>query len=189
MRYLPSFKTSLRLSRDLFRILGLMLWGMGAFITLFFLYSQFNEYKSDLRQQFYSGYENLQVYIQQTAATLNSIQSMTDLYQIKLQESTEENTFTSKFMELPNASNYSFYKLTPNTDCDHFRDKAENYLQAFEQLNYFWKESIAAPQALNHVFLVGSKSYCLVDYPIRSTISDIEILKKLATKVCELIKV
>ncbi len=180
MRYLPSFKTSLRLSRDLFRILGLMLWGMGVFITLFFLYSQFNEYKSDIRQQFYSGYENLQAYIQQTGATLNSIQSMTELYRVKLQESTEVKNLPSKFLELPNASNYSFYKLTPNTDCDYFRDRAENYLQAFEQLNYFWKESIAAPQALNHVFLVGSRSYCMVDYPIRSTISDIEILKKVS---------
>ncbi|MBQ0533391.1 MULTISPECIES: two-component system sensor histidine kinase RcsC [Providencia] len=180
MRYLPSFKTSLRLSRDLFRILGLMLWGMGVFITLFFLYSQFNEYKSDIRQQFYSGHENIQAYIQQTGATLNSIQSMTELYRVKLQESTDENNLPSKFLELPNASNYSFYKLTSNTDCDYFRDRAENYLQAFEQLNYFWKDSIAAPQALNHVFLVGSKSYCLVDYPIRSTISDIEILKKVS---------
>ena len=180
MRYLPSFKTSLRLSRDLFRILGLMLWGMGVFITLFFLYSQFNEYKSDIRQQFYSGYENLQAYIQQTGATLNSIQSMTELYRVKLQESTEEKSLPSKFLELPNVSNYSFYKLTPNTDCDYFRDRAENYLQAFEQLNYFWKESIATPQALNHVFLVGSRSYCMVDYPIRSTISDIEILKKVS---------
>ncbi|MCL0020331.1 two-component system sensor histidine kinase/response regulator, partial [Providencia rettgeri] len=157
-----------------------MLWGMGVFITLFFLYSQFNEYKSDIRQQFYSGYENLQAYIQQTGATLNSIQSMTELYRVKLQESTEVKNLPSKFLELPNASNYSFYKLTPNTDCDYFRDRAENYLQAFEQLNYFWKESIAAPQALNHVFLVGSRSYCMVDYPIRSTISDIEILKKVS---------
>ncbi|EMK3755134.1 two-component system sensor histidine kinase RcsC [Providencia rettgeri] len=180
MRYLPSFKTSLRLSRDLFRILGLMLWGMGVFITLFFLYSQFNEYKSDIRQQFYSGHENLQAYIQQTGATLNSIQSMTEQYKTKLQESGNGKATSTSFMDLPSASNYSFYKLTADTDCDYFRNRAENYLHAFEQLNYFWKDSIAAPQALNHVFLVGSRSYCMVDYPIRSTISDIEILKKVS---------
>lgn len=157
-----------------------MLWGMGAFITLFFLYSQFNEYKSDIRQQFYSGYENLQGYIQQTSSTLNAIHSMTEQYQLKLQESKSESDLPRSFLELPNVSNYSFYKLTANSDCDYFKDRAENYLHAFEQLNYFWKDSIAAPQALNHVFLVGSRSYCMVDYPIRSTISDIEMLKKIS---------
>ncbi|HGN1705530.1 TPA: two-component system sensor histidine kinase RcsC [Providencia rettgeri] len=180
MRYLPSFKTSLRLSRDLFRILGLMLWGMGAFITLFFVYSQFNEYKSDIRQQFYSGYENLQAYIQQTGMTLNSIQSMTEKYKTRLEEFGTEAHIPTNFIESPNVSNYSFYKLTENSDCDYFKDRAENYLYAFDQLNYFWKDSIAAPQALNHVFLVGSTSYCMVDYSIRSTVSDIELLKKMS---------
>lgn len=180
MRYLPSFKTSLRLSRDLFRVLGLMLWGMGAFITLFFVYSQFNEYKSDIRQQFYSGHENLQAYIQQTGMTLNSIQSMTEQYKTRLEESGMESRIPNNFITSPGVANYSFYKLRENTDCDYFKERAENYLYAFEQLNYFWKDSIAAPQAMNHVFLVGSKSYCMVDYPIRSTVSDIEMLKKMS---------
>ena len=178
MRYLPSFKTSLRLSRDLFRILGLMLWGMGAFITLFFLYSQFNEYKSDIRQQFNSGFESLQSYIQQTGETLQAIQSMTEQHRGKLDEYKTTNESEPEFMSLPGSANYSFYKLTLNSDCDYFQYRSQRYLLAFEQLNYFWKDSIAAPQGLNHVFLIGSQSYCLVDYPIRSTVSDIEMLKK-----------
>ncbi len=180
MRYLPSFKTSLRLSRDLFRILGLMLWGMGVFITLFFLYMQFNENKSDIRQQFHSGYENLQAYIVQTGASLQSIHTMTQQHELKLKEYREKVGRQLDFMSLPNSSLYSFYPLTRNSNCDIFKEKADAYLIAFEQLNYFWKDSIAAPQGLNHVFLVGTGSYCLVDYPIRSMVSDIEILKKMA---------
>ncbi|MEQ4675517.1 two-component system sensor histidine kinase RcsC [Providencia vermicola] len=178
MRYLPSFKTSLRLSRDLFRILGLMLWGMGAFITLFFLYSQFNEYKSDIRQQFHSGFESLQSYIQQTGETLQAIQSMTEQHRIKLDGHKNSNENEPEFMTLPGSVNYSYYKLTLNSDCDYFQYRSQGYLLAFEQLNYFWKDSIAVPQGLNHVFVIGSQSYCLVDYPIRSTVSDIETLKK-----------
>ena len=180
MRYLPSFKTSLRLSRDLFRILGLMLWGMGGFITLFFLYMQFNEIKSDIRQQFHSGYENLQGYIQQTGATLHSIQVMTEQHRKKLEEYRRSLGQKPDFMSLPTAGLYSFYPLTLNADCGFFKEKTEGYLLAFEQFNYFWKDSIAAPQGLNHVFLVGSDSYCMVDYPIRSVTSDIEALKKAA---------
>lgn len=178
MRYLPSFKTSLRLSRDLFRILGVMLWGMGAFITSFFLYSQFNEYKSDIRQQFHSGFESLQTYIQQTGDTLNAIQSMTELHEVNLKNDPRTFDMQPNYKSSLGLKNYSYYNLTPNSDCEYFKLKAKNYLHAFEQLNFFWKDSIAVPQGLNHVFLIGTASYCLVDFPIRSTVSDIEMLKK-----------
>ncbi|MGO2335673.1 two-component system sensor histidine kinase RcsC [Providencia sp.] len=159
-------------------MLGLMLWGMGVFITLFFIYMQFNENKSEIRQQFHSGYDNLQSYIQQTASTLRSIQSMTEQHRLKLDEFREKSGSKLDFMALPTSQSYSFYPLTPSSDCEYFKEKTESYLLAFEQLNYFWKDSIAAPQGLNHVYLIGSTSYCMVDYPIRSMVSDIETLKK-----------
>ncbi|WP_369310800.1 two-component system sensor histidine kinase RcsC [Providencia rettgeri] len=155
-----------------------MLWGMGAFITLFFLYTQFNEYKSDIRQQFHSGFESLQSYIQQTGETLQAIQIMTEQHRIKLDAYKKVRGSEPELLSSLGGATYSFYKLTLNSDCDYFQYRSERYLHAFEQLNYFWRDSIAAPQGLNHVFLIGSQSYCLVDYPIRSTVSDIEVLKK-----------
>ncbi|MFY3769708.1 Sensor histidine kinase RcsC [Providencia manganoxydans] len=172
MRYLPSFRTSLRLSRDLFRILGLMLWGMGVFITLFFLYTQFNESKSDIRQQFYSGFENMQAFILQTGTTLRSIQFMTEQHEDKLESQPD-------FVRLPATGSYSLYPLSSEANCEYFKTQTSAYLTAFEQLIYFWKDSIAAPQGLNHIYVIGSKSYCMMDYPIRTTVSDIEVLKKI----------
>ncbi|MCR4179194.1 two-component system sensor histidine kinase RcsC [Providencia vermicola] len=172
MRYLPSFRTSLRLSRDLFRILGLMLWGMGVFITLFFLYTQFNESKSDIRQQFYSSFENMQAFILQTGTTLRSIQFMTEQHEEKLVNQ-------PNYPTLPVTGSYTLYPLSPEADCVYFENSTTNYLTAFEQLIYFWKDSIAAPQGLNHVFVIGSKSYCMMDFSIRTTVSDIEMLKKI----------
>ncbi|WP_236620697.1 two-component system sensor histidine kinase RcsC [Providencia sneebia] len=154
-------------------MLGLMLWGMGAFITLFILYAQFNESKSDIRQHFYSGFETIQSFIVQTGETLNSIQSMTEQHRDKLLEQ-------PNYPLLPTDVSFSFYSLLPGSDCEHFKEKTKYYRNAFEQLIYFWKDSIAAPQGLNHVFIIGSKSYCMIDFPIRTTVSDIEILKKTA---------
>lgn len=171
MRYLPSFRTSLRLSRDLFRILGVMLWGMGVFITLFFLYSQFNESKSDIRQQFYSGFDNIQSFIIQTGTTLRSIQFMTEQHKSKLENQ-------SNIISLPEGSTYSLHPLSPETDCEYFEKHTDKYITAFEQLVYFWKDSIAAPQGLNHVYIIGARSLCMMDFPIRTTVSDIEMLKK-----------
>ncbi|MEQ5244634.1 hypothetical protein, partial [Escherichia coli] len=78
-----------------------MLWGMGLFITLFFLYTQFNEHKSDLRQQFHSGYENLQVYIQQSNATLRLIHSMTRQQKLKDQEYQQKMGIQQEEITLP----------------------------------------------------------------------------------------
>lgn len=130
MRYLPSFRTSLRLSRDLFRILGLMLWGMGVFITLFFLYTQFNESKSDIRQQFYSSFENMQAFILQTGTTLRSIQFMTEQHEEKLVNQ-------PNYPTLPVTGSYTLYPLSPEADCVYFENSTTNYLTAFEQLIYF----------------------------------------------------
>ncbi|HHR6222553.1 two-component system sensor histidine kinase RcsC [Providencia alcalifaciens] len=178
MRYLPSFKTSLRLSRDLFRVLGIMLWGMGLFITLFFLYTQFNEHKSDLRQQFHSGYENLQVYIQQSNSTLRLIHSMTRQQKLKDQEYQQKMGIQQEEITLPTSASYALYPLSPTADCEVFKQRTRNYLSAFEQLNMFWKDSIAIPQGVNHVFVFGTGSYCMMDYSIRAAVSDIDVLKK-----------
>lgn len=145
--------------------------GNGVFITLFFLYTQFNESKSDIRQQFYSGFENMQAFILQTGTTLRSIQFMTEQHEERLEN--EPN-----YVTLPATGSYSLYPLSPEADCTYFKNRTSDYLNAFEQLIYFWKDSIAAPQGLNHVFVIGSKSYCMMDFPIRTTVSDIEILKK-----------
>ncbi|WP_112836985.1 two-component system sensor histidine kinase RcsC [Providencia rustigianii] len=180
MRYLPSFKTSLRLSRDLFRVLGLMLWGMGLFITLFFLYMQFNESKSDLRQQFHSGYDNLQTYIQQTSTTLRLIHSMTEQQKVKYEEYQQKIDVQPESISMPTSTSYNLYPLIPTADCESFKKNTKNYLAAFEQLNYFWKDSIGAPQGLNHVFITGTISQCMMDYPTRSAVTDLEGLKRIA---------
>ncbi|WP_236611193.1 two-component system sensor histidine kinase RcsC [Providencia burhodogranariea] len=153
-------------------MLGLMLWGMGVFITLFFLYTQFNETKSDIRQQFYSSFEHMQSFILQTDTTLRSIQLMTEQHRAQLENK-------PNYVSLPISAQYSYYSLSPEADCEYFKKQAESYFAAFEQLVYFWKDSIAAPQGLNHVYLIGARSHCMVDFPIRTTVSDIEMLKKI----------
>ncbi|MEY1549488.1 hypothetical protein AB7Z54_22260, partial [Providencia manganoxydans] len=59
MRYLSSFKTSLKISRYLFRALGIMLWAMGALLTMFYLINIFNDTKSDIRQEYSNNYTDL----------------------------------------------------------------------------------------------------------------------------------
>lgn len=65
-----------------------------------------------------------------------------------------------------------------NGDCRIFKEKTQDYLSSFQQLIYFWKDSIAASQGINHVFIAGVNSHCMVDFPIRMTASNIELLKR-----------
>ncbi len=150
-----------------------MLWAMGAFLTLFYFFSQFNETKSDIRQQFNSSYDSMLTYIRQTNGMLRSIQFMTDSHMQKLKE--QPNIFAG----IADSSSSFYYALDPESDCNAMKEKNDLYLRSFQQLLYFWKDSIAAPQGLNQVFIVGIGNNCMVNFPIRTTMTDSESLKRI----------
>lgn len=149
-----------------------MLWAMGAILTLSYLINQFNQAKSDIRQQFNSSYDHMQTYIRETNGTLRSIQFMTESY---IEKRKAQPDFFSNKVE---HSSFVYHPLQVNGDCRIFKEKTQDYLSSFQQLIYFWKDSIAASQGINHVFIAGVNSHCMVDFPIRMTASNIELLKR-----------
>ncbi|WP_139213778.1 hypothetical protein, partial [Proteus mirabilis] len=84
MRYLSSFKTSLKISRYLFRALGIMLWAMGALLTMFYLINIFNDTKSDIRQEYSNNYTDLLGFFRQTSSTIRDLQYLAERHQEQL---------------------------------------------------------------------------------------------------------
>ncbi|MEW5109621.1 hypothetical protein AB1Y45_13630, partial [Morganella morganii] len=76
MRYFSSFQTSLKISRYLFRIVGVMLWGLGALVTVFYLLNIYNGMRNDIRQQYYSDYDALLAYFRQSTDMTRAIRYM-----------------------------------------------------------------------------------------------------------------
>ncbi|MDE1482804.1 two-component system sensor histidine kinase RcsC [Xenorhabdus bovienii] len=173
MRYLSSFRTSLKISRYLFRVLGFMLWALGALLTSFYLVNIFNEVKSDIRQEYNTNYDTMFSYIRHTTNTLRDIQYMTEKH--LSQKNEKDLTITLPY----NNPAFSYTPLNMNSDCDLLRKSTHNYLDSLNNLILFWKDNIAAPRGLNQIFLVGTQSMCMVSFSVRSTITEPETLKKM----------
>ncbi|NHB93637.1 two-component system sensor histidine kinase RcsC [Photorhabdus cinerea] len=174
MRYLSSFRTTLKISRYLFRVIGLMLWALGALLTAFYLVNIFNEVKSDIRQEYNANYDSTLSYVRHTASILRDIQYMTEKH---LLNSNEKKSAVFDFPH--NNPAFSYYPLNQSADCHTFRKNTHSYLNSLNNLIFYWKDNLAAPQGLNQVFLVGTQSMCMVNFSIRNTTTELDTLKKI----------
>ncbi|QUT00413.1 two-component system sensor histidine kinase RcsC [Proteus terrae] len=173
MRYLSSFKTSLKISRYLFRILGIMLWAMGALLTMFYLINIFNDTKSDIRQEYSNNYTNLLGFFRQTSGTIRDLQYLAERHQEQI--NLNPNMKNSLFYEGP----FSLHKLNDTADCELFKGQTNNYFRSFNSILYYWKDNTPALQGINQVFMVGSHSMCMINFPLRASPVDTEMLKKM----------
>ncbi|EMH0428601.1 two-component system sensor histidine kinase RcsC [Proteus mirabilis] len=173
MRYLSSFKTSLKISRYLFRALGIMLWAMGALLTMFYLINIFNDTKSDIRQEYSNNYTDLLGFFRQTSSTIRDLQYLAERHQEQLNLNPKMNN--SFFYEGP----FSLHKLSESADCELFKGQTNNYFRSFNSILYYWKDNTPALQGINQVFMVGSHSMCMINFPLRASPIDTELLKKM----------
>lgn len=157
----------------MFRTLGVMLWVMGAVITLFYLFNIFNEVKSDIRQQYYSTYDSMVDYVRYTDKVLRSIQYMVDSHIEKLVLDPNYKPV------LPKQLNINYLPLIADANCNKLRETSQKYLFVFNQLFSFWRTNLVPPQGLKTVFIVGPESKCMIDLTIRNSTTSVETLKKI----------
>ncbi|MEG0278832.1 MAG: two-component system sensor histidine kinase RcsC [Morganella sp. (in: enterobacteria)] len=175
MRYFSSFQTSLKISRYLFRIVGVMLWGLGALVTIFYLLNIYNGMRNDIRQQYLSDYDALLAYFRQSADITRDIQYMNE----RFVEGENGRVATSPLKRTIDGSFIGYQPLNAKSDCGVFRTAAGNYIVAFKDLLTYWQDNISAPQGLNQVFLVGSQTLCMVSFPIKNLSTDPETLRRM----------
>ncbi|WP_256738393.1 hypothetical protein, partial [Cronobacter sakazakii] len=67
MKYFVSFRSTLKVSRYLFRALALLLWLLIALFSVFYIVSALHVKESEIRQEFNLSYDQAQRYIQRTS--------------------------------------------------------------------------------------------------------------------------
>nr|MBA2816627.1 Sensor kinase protein RcsC [Candidatus Pantoea persica] len=78
MKYLVSFRTTLRISRYLFRALALLLWTLGAVLPTFFIISVLHDKESSVRQEFASNYSQAEWYVRHSADVMRELKYITE---------------------------------------------------------------------------------------------------------------
>ncbi|KAA9000012.1 two-component system sensor histidine kinase RcsC [Affinibrenneria salicis] len=171
MKYLASFHTTLKISRYLFRVLAIMLWALGAMISVFYISSVLYKKESELRQEYNLSFDQAQSYIRRASDIIREIKYVAE-NRLKMPADTRE-SFLSGQSDAP-----SFYPLLNGARCDAAYSGGQHPLRALSNFFYDWRENFSAAYNLNRVFFVSADRQCMVDFGIRNQSLDRDNLIK-----------
>lgn len=174
MKYFSSFRTTVKISRYLFRTLALLLWALGALLSAFYIISLLHQRESDLRQEYYTSYGQAQAYITRSVAIMREIKYVAEnrLNAGPAGLDMLNGVFAGK------TTRPEFSPLYPDSDCS--RTGAE-YHNAVDSLSYFlsyWKDSFSDAYDLNRVFYISGESLCMADFNFPGASGPAAILPK-----------
>jgi len=180
LKYLVSFRTTLKISRYLFRALALMLWMLGALLTTFYIINVLHERESQVRQEFNTSYDQTQWYVRHSADVTRELKFIAE---------NRLNTSSSGLDVLngvfPGKSTLpQFYPLYADSDCSAMSNTWRNSLESLSYFLNYWKVNFASAYELNRVFFVGGESQCLADFGVGNASVDRErALKSLHERI------
>lgn len=174
LKYLSSFRTTLKISRYLFRVLAVMLWSLGALLTTFYILNILNEKKSDIRQEYNTNFEQAQNYIRHSSDIIRDIKYMAEN---RLNHNTASSDIASGAF-IKNKATPKYYSLNSEADCATLNSSRHSSLDSLSNLILYWKENFAAAYDLNRIFFIGSDTMCMVDFDIRNVPMEQESLLK-----------
>ena len=161
MKYLVSFRTTLKVSRYLFRALALLLWLLIVLCSVFYIVNALHQKESEIRKEFNLSSDQAQRYIQRTSDV------MKELKYIAENRLTAENGIMAS--RIQNAQNDvpDFQPLFPDSDCSAMGTAWRGSLESLAWFMRYWRDNFSAAYDLNRVFLIGSANLCMADFGLR----------------------
>ncbi|MDY1036115.1 two-component system sensor histidine kinase RcsC [Lelliottia sp. CFBP8978] len=161
MKYLVSFRTTLKVSRYLFRALALLLWLLVALFSVFYIVNALHQKESEIRQEFNLSSDQAQRYIQRTADV------MKELKYIAENRLTAENGILASRGREDKSEVPDFEPLFPDSDCSAMGTAWRGSLESLAWFMRYWRDNFSAAYDLNRVFLIGSENLCMADFGLR----------------------
>ncbi|MGC6386322.1 two-component system sensor histidine kinase RcsC [Ewingella sp. S1.OA.A_B6] len=164
MKYLTSFRTTLRISRYLFRVLAFMLWSLGALLTTFYVLNIFHTKESEIRDEDNLNYDQAQSYIR------NSEDIMRDIKYIAEKRLNDSMTGLDIINGVISSKNTTptYHPLYSESDCSKLNSSNRNSLNSLGNMIHYWKDNFTDAYDLNRVFFIGGESLCMVDFGLNS---------------------
>ncbi|MGP3593205.1 two-component system sensor histidine kinase RcsC [Vagococcus sp. WN89Y] len=161
MKYPVSFRSTLKVSRYLFRALALLLWLLIAFFSVFYIVNALHDKESEIRQEFNLSSDQAQRYIQRTSDV------MKELKYIAENRLTAENGILTSRGQDDKTSVPTFAPLFPDSDCAAMSKSWRGSLESLAWFMRYWRDNFSAAYDLNRVFLIGSDNLCMADFGLR----------------------
>lgn len=172
MKYLVSFRTTLKVSRYLFRALALLLWLLIALCSVFYILNALQQKESEIRKELTLSAEQAQRYVQRTSDVMKELK-----YIAENRLTAEGGVLTprgqSVASEVPD-----FQPLFPDSDCSAMGNTWRGSLESLAWFMRFWRDNFSAAYDLNRVFLIGSENLCMADFSLRDVPAERETALK-----------
>ena len=180
MKYLVSFRTTLKVSRYLFRALALLLWLLIALVSVFYIVNALHQKESEIRQEFNLNSDQAQRYFQRTSDVIKELKYIA------------ENRLTAVNGVLPAISSKDssdvpdFEPLFSDSDCGALDTTWRGPLESLAWFLRYWRENFSAAYDLNRVFLIGSDNLCMANFGLREMpVERTEALKELHQRIMD----
>ncbi|QAA01745.1 two-component system sensor histidine kinase RcsC [Escherichia coli] len=161
MKYLASFRTTLKASRYMFRALALVLWLLIAFSSVFYIVNALHQRESEIRQEFNLSSDQAQRFIQRTSDV------MKELKYIAENRLSAENGVLSPRGRETQADVPVFEPLFADSDCSAMSNTWRVSLESLAWFMCYWRDNFSAAYDLNRVFLIGSDNLCMANFGLR----------------------
>ena len=151
MKYLVSFRTTLKVSRYLFRALALLLWLLVALFSVFFIVNALHQKEAEIRQEFNLSSDQAQRYIQRTSDVIKELKYIAE------NRLTAENGVMSLRARDDKTVVPNFEPLFADSDCAVMGNAWRGSLESLAWFMRYWRDNFSAAYDLNRVFLIGDR--------------------------------
>ncbi|WP_029593426.1 two-component system sensor histidine kinase RcsC [Franconibacter pulveris] len=162
MKYFVSFRTTLKVSRYLFRALALLLWLLIALFSVFYIVGALHDKEEEIHQEFNLSYDQAQRYIQRTSDVMKELK-----YIAENQLQNDDKTLKMTLRSDDRLDTPTFVPLFPDSDCNTLGNAWRGSLQSLSWFLRYWHDNFSAAYDLNRVFLIGSDNLCMADFGLR----------------------
>ena len=147
MKYLASFRTTLKISRYLFRALALLIWLLIAFASVFYIVNALHQRESEIRQEFNLSSDQAQRYIQRTSDV------MKELKYIAENRLTAENGVLSSRSRDDKTEVPTFQPLFADSDCAAMGNAWRGSLESLAWFMRYWRDNFSAAYDLSLIHI------------------------------------
>ncbi|WP_058912815.1 two-component system sensor histidine kinase RcsC [Entomohabitans teleogrylli] len=163
MKYFVSFRSTLKVSRYLFRALVLLVWLLIVLFSAFYIINALHQKESEVHQEFNLSFDQAQRYIQRTSDVMRELKFIA------------ENRITADSAPFPTGNGETerpeppqFMPLFEDSDCSAVSNAWRSSSRSLAWYLRYWRDNYSALYDVNRAFLIGGDSLCIADYGLRN---------------------
>ncbi len=174
MSYPVSFRTTLRISRYLLRVLALLLWTFGVVLTIFYIINIIRNKESEVYQQFNVSYGQAEWSMRRATSVTQQLKLVSEHFLAVNDNDVKKNGAKglNNGQYLSFYSSPRFYPLYRSSNCADMERSWHNSFNSMRNWLQYWGATLSFSYKLNRIVFYSLSNRCLFEQNISDTVFD-----------------